>query len=102
MACVDFGAQCGPSEFDSGGWPSGRPGRAMNLCTVDARVRETLYLLQTIHKPSPLFYDRPYDHGPFFAAVLPTQTLENEYFSVARAACVSPLASERKYRGRVH
>ena len=51
------------------------------------RSHKTLCSLQTIHIPGPLFNNRPYNLRPFFAAVFPSQALENEYFSVARAAC---------------
>ena len=59
----------------------------MDVRTVDAQSRETLYLSQTVHKLGPLFYYWTYYRGPLFATVFPLQALENEYFSVARAAC---------------
>ena len=61
----------------------------MDVGTAYAQSRETLYLSETVHKLGPLFYNRTYYHRPFFAAVFPLQALENEYFSVAGAACKS-------------
>ena len=75
--------------------PPGRRGHAMDVRTVDAQSRETLYLSQTVHKLGPLFYYWTYYRGPLFATVFPLQALENEYFSVARAACKCVSYSER-------
>ena len=67
--------------------PPGRPGHAMIVRIVDALSYKTLYSLQTIHIPDPLFYNRTDNHRPFFATIFPSQALENEDFSVAPAAC---------------